>query len=690
MSKLQPLYTKKYASGSDTVTVRGFEIPIPMPVCPPDKEILNYGLPEEKQKFQREKIPTGREWELMDDKAKHDFAADQWHKRINGAWWFIKGQRFYIPGNAWFFFNYWEMSSGGKPDFRFEAVEYFWVCDFINRHKVHLGKYVIKSRRIGESEKELCDGYNETTMFRYSNFGMMNVNEEEAKGNYLRLLHSYKEMHPIFQPFNKSKDPQTGLYFKADDAPRDGEPPAINSRVAFRPTKKRAFDGWRLRRIHWDEIGKLMPSDIEVEPQWAILKECITLNNGMKKVGTGSLTTTVENFGSGKTVAVCNSIWKKSDPGVVDGMGRTLTGLVRYFRGYWCSAPVDEWGFHDVEAATANRIEKIKAYIAAGDFEGLSDYKRKYPETIEDALSIPEGLCTLHPVLLDTQLDNMLIMEERRKNPIFDEEAHNYPIATRGDLVWESKVMGPVKWVPNPTSGKFWISQHPTIPNHCEIHQGLKFPGNKGVYTMGVDPVDHVKGSRGGSDFAIAVFRTLDYQAETNIQVQESASGMEVMNKHAMITNRFVCTYSNRPVDPRIAYEDALKCAIYYGIPAFVENNKPGIIFFFETIGANNYMDWKNPLLRVGASRAVMPGMPTSNASSQLWQDILKQHVYLWSETYVHRDQLKNFRQFTGDNATDCDLVVASGFAIAQSKAVEYSQSTKREKWHSLPFETYN
>lgn len=682
------LYEKKYAPVYDTIIVRGFEIPIPLPVKPKDRDIVNYGLSPAKQKFCREVVPTNKQWASMTAKEQDAFAATQWHHRINGRWYFIKGDPYYIPGNAWFFFNYWVMSSGGLPEFRWEAVEYFLVDDFITNHQYHLGKFVVKSRRIGETEKELCAGYEMTTRFRNSNFGMMNVKDDEAQENFLRLVSSWKDMKPWFRPSSVTKDPKKLLNFDLDEAPLDGEPPALKVKINYRPTKLRSYDGWKLRRIHWDEIGKILPSDINVLAQWAILKECITLHNGMKKVGVGAATTTVEDFGSGKTVEVCKTLWKQSDPTATDSRGRTLSGLVRYFRDFRCTAPVDEWGFHDIEGAEKNRFDRIKAFMAAGDLDGLSAYKRKFPDKPEDALTVPEGLCIMYPALLDMQVNDMDLMEERRLD-YSDEVAARYPKAMRGDLVWESGFMGNVKWIPNETSGKFYISHHPVMPNNNTVVAGRKYPGNKGVYTIGVDPVDHMKGKNGGSDFAISIFRVLDYSSEPYIKWIDTDAGMEVANKEEMVTNRFVCTYSNRPMNPRESYEDTLKVAMYYGVPAFIEHNKPGIMFYFESVEASHFLDWKHPMLRIGAAKPTTPGMPTSNTSSQLWQDILRSYVYLWHKLLIHRNLISNLRGFTGDNTTESDLVVSAGFAIAQAKALEYSTKTKRGQWTELPFDTY-
>ena len=64
------LYVKEYTPECEFVTLRGFEIPIQLPVKPKDKDIINYGLPPGKQKFKREVLKSEREWRIMTEEEK--------------------------------------------------------------------------------------------------------------------------------------------------------------------------------------------------------------------------------------------------------------------------------------------------------------------------------------------------------------------------------------------------------------------------------------------------------------------------------------------------------------------------------------------------------------------------------------------------------------------------------------------
>lgn len=681
-------FVAKYSGA--TTTVRGFEIPVVLPDRPHDRDFVNYGKPISAQKFWREPIPSPKEWESWEDEKKDSFAAKMWHKRLNGDWWLIKGHEVYIPGACWFFLNFWMMKEEGcLPEFRMGVVDWFLVTNHLERDKYAFGKFIIKGRRDGITENTLSYGYELITRYRNSRFGMQNVNDDFAKKNYERLLYGHINMPPWFKPKNRGNvDPQESLRF---DLPTgDDGPKSLYSEVLFGPTKLKVFDGTKLRFYHLDEPGKIPPKIMSIGKQWEVVKQCLALKGSMKIVGKAALTTTVEEIADGATVAECAALWKISDPKNKDATGRTVSGLYRYFRDFRHCAEVDEWGFHKVREMEEFRSATIRSLIAAGDLSSLSAFKRKFPDNIDEALAVPETMCVLYPELLDRQsaiIDNMA--DERRNTP-WNEEAKNFPHSVPGDLVWENGFGGPVKWIPTP-NGNFHISQHPTIPNARGFGNE---PGNTGAYSMGTDPIDHKPAkNRSGSSPAFAIFRNFDVLSETSAKWSNDEKGVpHITNKESMQTNRFVCTYMFRPENPDKFYEDSLKAAIYYGCKNFIERDKPGCALYYERNGFLAYLAWRpRSITESGAYNENTPGMKQTAMSIQSWMDILKQHVYWFYETYVHKDQLSNMRKFTGDNQGDCDLVVASGMALYYAKFIEYQQSKKnKDDWSQLPFETYN
>jgi len=189
------LYTKTYNQG---LTMRLDEYNIALPDMPPEKEMINWRLPISQQKFAYEKLPDLR---TLNTQELEHLSADQWHKRENGIWMLINGRPVMIPGGAWFYFNYWTTTRGKRPDFRLEALEFFWFWYLhVEVSDNALGALFVKPRRIGDTCKALSIMYERVT--RYFNYpgGMQSYTDEEAKVAFQRIVRAHKKMPYFFKP----------------------------------------------------------------------------------------------------------------------------------------------------------------------------------------------------------------------------------------------------------------------------------------------------------------------------------------------------------------------------------------------------------------------------------------------------------------------------------------------------------
>jgi len=260
------LYTKTYAQRL-TRNIPGFEVPVPLPDMPPRKEMVNFELNVTKQKFVRTEVPHDiKNWEK---KREDQFVADEWHKRLNGVWYLIKGEPVYVTGPAYVFFNYWQTEGGTLPHFRMEAVDYFQVWDFILDSPKCYGLLDIKCRRVGDTEKALFCGWELVTRYKNSNFGMQKTTDDEAWKNFQRVVKSNRFMVYFFKPVPFDSDsPSKRLDFKypktknnkkqrsaKEDIKYDPKT-ELGSSIDYRPTELKAYDGERLRYYYLDEPGK--------------------------------------------------------------------------------------------------------------------------------------------------------------------------------------------------------------------------------------------------------------------------------------------------------------------------------------------------------------------------------------------------------------------------------------------------
>lgn len=141
-------------------------------------------------------------------------------------------------------------------------------------------------------------------------------------------------------------------------------------------------------------------------------------------------------------------------------------------------------------------------------------------------------------------------------------------------------------------------------------------------------------------------------------------------------SNMFVVEYAARPDLAKIFYEDVLMAAFFYGYPLLVENNKYGIVRYFESRGYDGYLMDRPAHLRTPNSKVNVKtkGIPSNS------QDVIQSHAQA-IEAYIHDQVGENYD--TGDygkmyfnrtledwigfkinDRTKYDLTISSGLAL--------------------------
>jgi len=143
----------------------------------------------------------------------------------------------------------------------------------------------------------------------------------------------------------------------------------------------------------------------------------------------------------------------------------------------------------------------------------------------------------------------------------------------------------------------------------------------------------------------------------------------------------------------KIFYEDVLMCAFFYGYPLLIENNKYGIVRYFEQRGYDGYiMDRPEHLKVAGApTSSKTKGVPSNS------QDILHAHAQA-IESFVHNHvgvnydtgemgkmyfdrTMEDWIGFKIHDRTKYDLSISSGLALlAAQKAKEKRVVTFEDK----------
>ncbi len=676
------MYKKTYIT-NNAIIIDGFEEPVRLPDRPHISTFRNYGKEIYDQKFHTEAIIDIK---TATQKEIDAFVTKMWHHRINGDWWLIGGKEVYIPGYAWFFFNAWTAElNDNLPEFRMEAVEFFTVAEHIIDSKVDLGLLIVKPRRIGETEKVLCLGYDMCTRYRYSRFGMQNIVDVDAKDNFLRIVAAHKKMMFCFKPQHKGADEvEKELVFRIQGKNESeryiGDQPSsksgINSIINYKPTVLKAYDGKRLRCYHLDEYGKIPDSSMPVLKQWNIIKECLVLKGGSKVVGKAFFTTTVEDIKDGGTIANVSTLWTESDPTKPTGNGRTLSGLKRYMRPYTLIAAVDEFGFHKKEEATAQRESEITMMEKEGKHGMANDYRRRYPADINDALSVSSTDSVFEPAFVETQLRKLRERSQGYESNII--KAERYKLSWSGVPFYSDVVATPSE------EGRFHISLHPVNPNNRSSLNNVPLPGNIGLYAGGIDGYDHKEGVSDGGFSIFMPFNPLYEDAESLITNEDGS--MVPVDKAKMKTNRFVLTYRYRHPNPDDFYMDTALALFYYGVQALPEQDKPGVMRWYEKNGIYNYLAWKPKTFKFGTQKSKEKGVKATGEFISLWLDGLTAHFAEYYETYGHENLLNEYKVFNGKNRTKLDILVSAGYA--HSFASKYTHSIKKKhnnRWNKVP-----
>lgn len=676
-------YEATYTQG---LTMEFDEYTIDVPDRPADKDIINWRLPISQQKFAYEQLP---DFKTMNAQELENYSELMWHKRTNGEWQWINGTAYMIPGGAWFFFNFWTTTRGKRPDFRLEALEFFWFWYlYVEKNPSVTGCICLKCRRIGDSDKALCIMYERVT--RYFNYpgGIQSYTDEEAKKAYERIVRSYKKMPFFFKPkhsgtlseemkFHRPSEVSTVKKLKEarGEVIEDSDGEFLDSSISYRATVNLAFDGQQLGHYILDECVKIPHFKMSVRAQYDNIRRVLTLNNGMTTYGKAMLLSTVEekseNDPDNSTVEMAEELWDGSDPSKLDGNGQTKTGLVRIFRGYEKNAQIDEFGFPKIEEARRHRQNRIDSLLRDKNYTELLSLYRKEPETVQEAFSKSTTNCPLHPEMCQTRLNEIKMGMDHHGNKVDNE-------VIIGNLQWKGGKPGTEVEFVRSKDGRWHFSQFPFRENSVSKRGKKYLPLNQPFYRMGCDPFDTEEVVNKGSDGAFTVKRKLYMPHEDSGKLTLNELG-EVENVWDMKTNQYVCAYKFRHKDPEDFYKDFIMTAWYFGVAGYVELDKPGLTQWVR----KNYpgflqLEPEDIINSIVTRNNRREGSKTTNALVGTYVGLLSSHIskYIWAEKIPLI--ITQWMYFETKKRTKFDVAVSTGWTeIADMDEVREKEEKK-------------
>jgi hypothetical protein len=232
-------------------------------------------------------------------------------------------------------------------------------------------------------------------------------------------------------------------------------------------------------------------------------------------------------------------------------------------------------------------------------------------------------------------------------------------LTTRGNFVWEGGVKDTkVIWEPS-QNGRWEVVKlfEKEEDSNKIVKRGESFTPNNHGFVMGVDPVDHNQTQDGRRSNG------------AGLVLQKYNAAQE----HDPYNYAFVCKYIYRPESVQIFYEDMLKTAVYYGCRILFENQKVGVMHYFNDRGYGDFLMW--------LPERTQPGIAASPKTHQHIAELTEAYINDYCERVFFKDIVKEWLEFDISNTTAYDGAMAAGYALIadQAKTVKQDLSAVRD-----------
>lgn len=584
-------------------------------------------LPKDYTKLREKEIRSQAEDPEFFDATLEQFRQQEWDRRLNGFWFKSNGVDVFITGLHYFYLCYWNLDTG-LPKFRNTDKRYFYFMEYCIQDPECMGMVEITKRRQGKTFRGGVFLYEYTSRTYNAKSGIQSKTGNDAKEVFRKaVVQPFKKLPDFFVPvYDQSKGltPTSELRFyntvikgKKSNSIRNEE--ELESAIDWKASEAISYDGQKIHRKLEDEVGKT--ADVNVWDRYLVTRYCLLDDEG-KIIGKSLLTTTVEDMEQGGEPF--KKIWDNSDHTKKTGR-RTPSGLYRYFCPANETRYYDDYGFADTDRAHEEILEERK--LLSNDSRALSAIIRKEPLTWEEAFRIDGSKC----------LYNAMKLNERQ-----DILSWKNNITTRGNFVWVNGERD-TKVDFEPSKNGRWevvkLFDKPEDSNKVVKRGDLFYPNNN-WYVMGVDPVDHNTSEDGRRSNGAGV-------------VLEKYNAVHESSKYNMA---FVAKYIFRPESVSVFYEDMIKMAVYYGCQVLFENQKIGLMHYFNDRGYGHFLMW--------LPDRQQPGIAASPKTHQHIAELTESYINDHIEKVYFSDLVKEWLEFDISNTTKFDGAMAAGYAL--------------------------
>jgi hypothetical protein len=652
----------------------------------------------ERQEYPKElsRIKSRFDWEEYDNDFKekwYDYIDEEFTKRDQGYWFYIKGEITYITGTHYMYLQ-WSKIDIGAPDYR-ESNRLFFIfweaCKADNRC---YGMCYLKNRRSGFSFMSSAELVNQATISSDARFGILSKSGSDAKKMFTDKVVPISVNYPFFfKPIQDGMDrPKTELAYrvpaskltrrKLESNEQLRELDGLDTTIDWKNTGDNSYDGEKLKLLAHDESGKWERPD-NILNNWRVTKT--TLRLGRRIVGKcmmGSTSNALDKGGNN-----FKKLYNNSDVTKRNRNGQTSSGLYSLF------IPM-EWnyeGYMDTYGSPVFLTPKDKVYGIDGlpveigviehweneaeglkeDQDGLNEFYRQFPRTEKHAFRDETKQSLFNLVKIYEQID-------------YNEGLNNVKRISKGNFQWSNGVKDTkVIFIPS-NNGRFNISWFPdsTLQNRVILKDGNKFPGNEHVGAFGCDSYD--------------ISGTVDGRGSNG-----SLHGLTKFSMEAAPPNHFFLEYIARPETAEIFFEDVLMACVFYGMPILAENNKPRLLYYFKRRGYRGFSINRPDKIwnKLSVAEKEVGGIPNSGedikqAHAAAIETYISNYVGRIDESYgdmFHQPTLEDWATFNINNRTKHDASISSGLAIMACNKNKYKPNVERTtKSINLGIKKYN
>lgn len=613
-----------------------------------------------------------------------DFIKQEWERSEQGGpglWLFIKGKQYWMPPEMYFSLREWSIGDI-HPRYYKRDWKYWVFSNFSDADPCSYGFNYVKFRREGATTKVSCWRYWRAMQNRNHKAGCQSKNDDHAEEVHTAFVMApWKKLSFWFRPIwdNDTKNTSEINFLSpvAKNDPWFGEE-ALDSVIDYKDAGIFAYDGTKQHSFHNDEVGK-MPV-VDVNERWQVQRPCF--EQGARIIGKARNTSTVAEMdkkGGRRFKILCDD----SHYGKRNENGRTKSGLYNLFisatDGYEMSkADVaktmaqlgmdpttatdypDKFGECDELVTHKYMTNTRQAFLDDGDIVKYIEECRQFPMRWDD--------CWMESSR--SQNFNMLKIERRLAE--LSDDKYYYTHVKRGNFKWENDIRDSKVIFEESETGKFYVSflfDQEGLANKHYYSNNMRHPGNTNKFHAGADPFKFKKTrTNKRSDGGGAVF-----------MMRDGSVDHALLDISQWTTNRFCCTYSNRPKDKTEYGEDMLMMCVYYGCEMYPEINVEFIWEYFEERGYFAYLTF-------GVNRKTLKieNTPGGYSRGAAIEEIFREyHSYIENhcEREMHREILQQCKEID-DDMGDYDLFVAGGHAMVGIKKNAFNPTADQmKKW---------